>query len=76
MAQYKVPQDVEADDKLLGPFSFRQFVYLLIAGGLIACNYTSAVYFIAWRISITPQERSADGDVFGSDCVILSETKN
>ena len=36
MAQYKVPQDVEADDKLLGPFSFRQFVYLLIAGILIA----------------------------------------
>ncbi|MBQ5389881.1 MAG: PrgI family protein, partial [Clostridia bacterium] len=36
MAQYKVPQDVEADDKLLGPFSFRQFVYLLIAGVLIA----------------------------------------
>ena len=38
MAQYKVPQDVEADDKLLGPFSFRQFVYLLIAGGLIALS--------------------------------------
>ncbi len=36
MAQYKVPQDVEADDKLLGPFSFRQFVYLLAAGGLMA----------------------------------------
>ena len=36
MAQYKVPQDVEADDKLIGPFSFRQFVYLLIAGVLIA----------------------------------------
>ncbi len=36
MAQYKVPQDVEADDKLIGPFSFRQFVYLLIAGGLVA----------------------------------------
>ncbi|MBQ1373419.1 PrgI family protein [Candidatus Saccharibacteria bacterium] len=36
MAQYKVPQDVEADDKLLGPFTFRQFVYLLISGGLIA----------------------------------------
>lgn len=30
MAVYKVPQDVEADDKLLGPFSFRQFVYLII----------------------------------------------
>lgn len=36
MAQYKVPQDVEADDKLLGPFTFRQFIYLLIATGLVA----------------------------------------
>ena len=36
MAQYKVPQDVEADDKLIGPFSFRQFVYLMIAAGCIA----------------------------------------
>lgn len=37
MASYKVPQDVEADDKLIGPFSFRQFVYLIIvaiSGGL------------------------------------------
>jgi hypothetical protein len=36
MAQYKVPQDVEADDKLLGPFTFRQFVYLLIVAGFVA----------------------------------------
>jgi len=27
---YKVPQDVEAEDKLIGPFSFRQFIYLII----------------------------------------------
>lgn len=32
MAVYKVPQDVEADDKLIGPFSFRQFIYLIITG--------------------------------------------
>jgi hypothetical protein len=31
MGQYKVPQNVEAEDKILGPFSFRQFIYLLIA---------------------------------------------
>ena len=31
MSIYKVPQDVEAEDKLLGPFSFRQFVFLIIA---------------------------------------------
>lgn len=35
MATYKVPQDVEADDKLLGPFSFRQFIYLMICLGCI-----------------------------------------
>lgn len=35
MATYKVPQDVEAEDKLLGPFTFRQFVYLMIVFGLI-----------------------------------------
>lgn len=33
MAVYKVPQDVEAEDKLLGPLSFRQFIYFMIAGG-------------------------------------------
>lgn len=38
MASYKVPQDVEADDKLIGPFSFRQFIYLIIVviAGVIA----------------------------------------
>lgn len=34
MAVYKVPQDVEADDKLIGPFSFRQFIYL----GIVAMS--------------------------------------
>lgn len=38
MASYKVPQDVEADDKLIGPFTFRQFVYLFIVAlcGVVA----------------------------------------
>ena len=36
MSVYKVPQDVEADDKLLGPFNFRQFIYLIIVTGCIA----------------------------------------
>jgi hypothetical protein len=30
MATYKVPQDVEAEDKLLGPFTLKQFIYLII----------------------------------------------
>lgn len=38
MSSYKVPQDVEADDKIIGPFSFRQFIYLIIVAlaGFIA----------------------------------------
>lgn len=39
MASYKVPQDVEADDKLLGPFSFRQFVYLIIVAVAIGLGW-------------------------------------
>ena len=45
MAQYKVPQDVEADDKLLGPFTFRQFIYLLIVAALIALAWALAQIF-------------------------------
>lgn len=42
MAVYKVPQNVEAEDKLLGPFTFRQFIYLIAAGvGIL----------IAWLLS-------------------------
>lgn len=34
MSTYKVIQDIEAEDKLVGPLSFRQFVYFLIASFL------------------------------------------
>lgn len=42
MAVYKVPQDVEADDKLIGPFSFRQFIYLIIV---------AIAAFMAWFLA-------------------------
>lgn len=38
MAVHKVPQDVEADDKFLGPLSFKQFLF---AGGVIVFGYLS-----------------------------------
>ena len=47
MGVYKVPQDVEADDKLLGPFTFRQFIYLLILAALIALAFALGRIFIA-----------------------------
>ena len=52
MAQYKVPQDVEADDKLLGPFTFRQFIYLMVTGGCIALAF--ALFRIFPLLAIIP----------------------
>lgn len=54
MAQYKVPQDVEADDKLLGPLSFRQFIYLGIVAALVAIGWFLAQIFLALAIIPVP----------------------
>lgn len=40
MATYKVPQFIEVEDKIFGPFTFKQFVYLV--GGGAAC-------FVIWH---------------------------
>jgi hypothetical protein len=54
MAVYKVPQDVEADDKLIGPFSFRQFIYLIIAIIGIALAWGLSQLFIPLLIIPLP----------------------
>ena len=41
MAQYKVPQNVETEDKILGPLTIKQFIYVIIA---------VAWGFIMWRL--------------------------
>ena len=54
MAVYKVPQDVEADDKLIGPFTFRQFIYLIIVALLIAIAWWMAQFFVGLIIFPLP----------------------
>jgi len=54
MATYKVPQDVEADDKLIGPFSFRQFVYLIIVALAVALAWGLSNIFIGLAIIPLP----------------------
>jgi hypothetical protein len=54
MATYKVPQDVEADDKLIGPFSFRQFIYLIIVAMACALAWGLAQIFIGLVIIPLP----------------------
>jgi hypothetical protein len=54
MATYKVPQDVEAEDKLIGPFSFRQFIYLIIAVIGIALGWGLSQLFLPLAIIPLP----------------------
>lgn len=39
MASYTVIQDIEAEDKLLGPLSLRQFIYAVIVVGILGIMY-------------------------------------
>lgn len=52
MSVYKVAQDVEADDKLIGPFSFRQFIYLIIVA--IGVGLAWALFQVAPPLVIIP----------------------
>lgn len=54
MAVYKVPQDVEADDKLIGPFSFRQFIYLIIVAISLGLAWALSRVFIGLVIIPLP----------------------
>jgi len=54
MSTYKVPQDVEAEDKLLGPFTFRQFIYLIIVAVAIALAWGLAQILLPLAILPLP----------------------
>lgn len=54
MAEYKVAQDVEAEDKLIGPFSFRQFIYLIIVAIAGATAWGLAQIFIPLAVIPLP----------------------
>jgi hypothetical protein len=42
MAAYKVIQDVEAEDKLVGPLSLRQFIYAMVSAGFMYLCFLAA----------------------------------
>lgn len=49
MATYKVIQDIEADDKLVGPLTLRQFIYaaIVVVSGFIAFKLAAvSIFFI------------------------------
>ena len=44
--QFKVPQFIDVEDKLFGPFTFRQFVYLAGGAGIIFVIYKALPLWI------------------------------
>jgi len=59
--QYKVPQNIDLEDKIVGPFTLRQFVYLLVAGSIIygwwsylSSNYVEGTYTITFLLVALP----------------------
>jgi PrgI family protein len=52
MGTYKVPQNVEADDKILGPLSLKQFVYAMIGVGygLLTFAILKPLSIVLWVI--------------------------
>lgn len=45
--QFKVPQFIDVEDKLFGPFTFRQFVYMAGGAGMIFVIYRLLPFWIA-----------------------------
>jgi hypothetical protein len=43
--EFKVPQFLEIEDKIFGPFTFRQFVYLVGGGGLCFIIYRAVGFY-------------------------------
>lgn len=53
MAQYKVPQNIDMQDKIFGPLTLFQFLYLLVGGMFAYALLKISIYlFIAFGIPI------------------------
>jgi hypothetical protein len=47
--QFQVPQFIETEDKIVGPFTIRQFIYVGIGGGISAFLYFTVATWL-WAI--------------------------
>jgi hypothetical protein len=52
--QFRVPQFIEVEDKLFGPFTFKQFIYMLGSGALCFIIWTFIPIKILALVLITP----------------------
>lgn len=52
MAQYQVPQFIEVEDKIFGPLTLKQFVYLAGGGGLCLLFFTLLPLYVTVILAI------------------------
>lgn len=50
--QFRVPQFIDIEDKLFGPLTFKQFVYLAGGAGLVFVLYKTLPFFFAFLLII------------------------
>ena len=51
MRQYQVPQFITVEDKVFGPFTIKQFLYLAGGGLLIVGAYSFLAPFLFWPVA-------------------------
>ena len=49
--RYQVPQFIEIEDKIFGPLTFKQFIYLIGAGGFAFLVFRILPFFLAFLVS-------------------------
>ncbi|MBX4195794.1 PrgI family protein [Candidatus Parcubacteria bacterium] len=50
--RFQVPQFIEVEDKIFGPLTFKQFIYVAGGGGIVAVLFTFLPKFLAFLIAI------------------------
>ncbi len=45
--QFKVPQFIDIEDKIFGPFTFTQFAFLIGGGGIVFVLYKALPFFVS-----------------------------
>lgn len=50
--EYQVPQFIEVEDKLVGPLTLRQFLYLAGSAGLCVVFFTYLPFFLAFVLAL------------------------
>lgn len=66
--RFSVPQFIDVEDKIFGPLTFKQFVYLVGGGGMMFLCYT----FLPWYLYI-PLGLGLGGLAFGLAFVKVNE---